>query len=92
MDTGLFIAADKYLLDDLKNECENYSIHHMSPDICVVLLLQGDLLNPAEPLKDAAKFLRHFSNQVMATDGWKKMKQDNPVLLSDIQQFAFCFQ
>ncbi len=72
MDTGLLIAADKYLLDDLKNECENYLIHHMSPDIWVVLLLHGDLLNPAEPLKDAAKFLRHFPNQVMATDGWKK--------------------
>ena len=70
MATGLFIAADKYLLDELKMKCENYLRNHMSPDVCVFLLLHGDLLNPAEPLKEAAKFLRHFPNHVMATDGW----------------------
>ncbi len=91
MATRLFIAADKYLLEELKMKCENYLVHHMSPDNCVVLLLHGDLLNPAEPLKEAAKFLRRFPNEVMATDGWKKMKQENPVSLCDIQQFAFCF-
>jgi speckle-type POZ protein len=91
MAANLFIAADKYLLDELKIECENHLLHHLSPDYCVVLLLTGDLTNPAEPLKEAAKFLRRFPNEVMATDGWKKMKQENPVLLCDIQQFAFCF-
>jgi speckle-type POZ protein len=90
MATGLFIAADKYLLDELKMKCENYLRNHMSPDVCVFLLLHGDLLNPAEPLKEAAKFLRHFPNHVMATDGWKKMKQENPVLLCDIHQFILC--
>ena len=90
MATGLFIAADKYLLDELKMKCENYLVHHMSPNNCVVLLLHGDLQNPAESLKEAAKFLRHFPNHVMATDGWKKMKQENPVLLCDIQQFILC--
>jgi speckle-type POZ protein len=92
MATGLFIAADKYLLEELKMKCENYLVHHMSPNNCVVLLLHGDLQNPAEPLKEAAKFLRRFPNEVMATDGWKKIKQENPALLCDIQQFAFCFE
>jgi speckle-type POZ protein len=88
MATGLLITADKYLLDELKKECENYLVHHMSPDNCVVLLLHGDLQNPAEPLKEAAKFLHRFPHEVMATDGWKKMKQENPVLLWDIHQFV----
>jgi speckle-type POZ protein len=92
MATRLFIAADKYLLEELKMKCENYLVHHMSPNNCVVLLLHGDLQNPAEPLKEAAKFLRRFPNEVMATDGWKKIKQENPALLCDIQQFAFCFE
>jgi speckle-type POZ protein len=92
MATRLFNAADKYLLDDLKINCENYLVHHMSPDNCVVLLLHGDLQNPAEPLKEAAKFLRRFPHEVMATDGWKKIKKENPVLLCDIQQFVFCFK
>jgi hypothetical protein len=42
MAAGLFIAADKYLPDGLKNES-------------VLLLLHGDLQNPAEPLKEATK-------------------------------------
>ena len=89
--TGLFIAADKYLLDELKMRCEKYLVLHMSPDICVLLLLHGDLLNPAEPFKKAVKFLRRFPKEVMATDGWKKMKQENPVLLCGIQELSLCF-
>jgi speckle-type POZ protein len=92
MAANLFIAADKYLLNELKNECENYFRHHMSPDNCVVLVFHGDLVNPSEPLKKAAKFLRCFPNEVMATDGWKKMKQENPVLLCEIQQFVLCLK
>jgi speckle-type POZ protein len=93
MAAGLFIAADKYLLGELKKKCENYLIHHMSPNNCVVLLLHDDdLFNTAEPLKEAAKFLRRFPNEVMATDEWKKMKQENPVLLCDIQQSVFCLK
>ena len=92
MAAGLLIAADKYLLDELKNECENHLLHHMSPDNCVVLLLHGDLLNPAEPLKEAAKVLRRFSHEVMATDVWKKIKQDNTVLFCRIKLFVFGFQ
>ncbi len=92
MATGLFIAADKYVLDELKNECENYMLHHMLPDICVFLLLNGDLQYPAEPLKEAAKFFRRFPNEVMATDGWKKIKQENLLLLCDIEQFVYSFQ
>jgi speckle-type POZ protein len=90
MAAGLFIAADKYLLDELKMKCENYMLHHMSPNNCVVLLLHGDLLNPAEPLKEAAKFFRRFPSQVTATERWKKMKHENPVLLCEIQQFVLC--
>ena len=41
MAASLFIAADKYLLDELKIECENYFTHQMSPENCVVLLLTG---------------------------------------------------
>jgi speckle-type POZ protein len=84
---GLFITADKYLLDELKLKCENYLLHHMSPDNCVFLLLHGDLLNPAEPLKEAAKFFRRLPSQVMATENWAKMEEENPRLLCQIQKF-----
>ncbi len=84
---GLFIAADKYLLDELKLKCENYLLRNMSPENCVFLLLHGDLRNPTKPLKEAAKFFRLLPSQVMATDGWKKIEEENLRLLCQIQKF-----
>jgi hypothetical protein len=72
MAAGLFIAADKYLLDEReKLKRENHLLHHMSPENLILLLLHGDLQNPAEPPKEAAKFLRRFPNEViwLLTDG-----------------------
>jgi speckle-type POZ protein len=88
MAAGLFIAADKYLMDELKMKCENYLLSQMSPDNCVILLLHGDLQNPAEYMKKAAKFFRRSPSQVMATDKWKKLKQENLALLCDIHEFV----
>ena len=90
MAAGLFIAADKYLLNGLKNECENYLLHDMSPDNCIELLLNSNLMNSAELLKkEAAKSFRCFPLQVMATSLWEKVKQENPVVLVDIQKIVF---
>jgi speckle-type POZ protein len=89
MAAELFIAADKYLMDELKMKCENYLLNQMSPDNCVILLLHGDLNYPAEYMKKAAKFFRRFPSQAMATDGWKKMKQENSTMLCDIHEFVY---
>jgi hypothetical protein len=40
-------------------------------------------------LKKAAKFFRRNPSQVMATDGWKKMKQENAAVLFDIFEFVY---
>jgi speckle-type POZ protein len=87
MAVGLFIAADKYLLDQLKLRCQNHLLHHMSPENCVVLLTTGDLQNPTELLKEAAKFFRRLPSQVMATERWAKMEEENPRLLCQIHKF-----
>jgi hypothetical protein len=84
---GLFIAADKYLLGQLKLTCENHLLHHMSPENCVVLLSTGDQQNPTELLKEAATFFRRLPSQVMATEKWEKMEEENPRLLCRIQKF-----
>ncbi len=89
MAAGLFLAADKFLMDELKMKCENYLLNQMSSDNCVVLLLNGDLQNPAEYLKKAAKFFRRNPSQVMATEKWEKMKQENAVVLCDIHAFIY---
>ena len=81
MAAGLFIAADKYSPNELKNECENYLIHDMSPDNCIELLLNSNLMNSAEKLKkEAAKsFLSAFpspsdGDQSIANVGKRKSR------------------
>ena len=93
MAAGLLIAADKYLLTELKNECENYLVRQMSPVNCVELILHGNLLNPAEHLKkvlkEAAKVFLLLPGEVMATSKWEKMEKENPQLLFKIQKILF---
>ncbi|XP_046451120.1 speckle-type POZ protein B-like [Daphnia pulex] len=80
MAIGLMAAADKYLLDQLKIECENHLIRQMSADDCLELLLLTDRNPPADDLKQAAvDFFRRSPGEVMATDGWKKAKKEFPV-------------
>ena len=87
MAADLSIAADKYLLDQLKLTCQNHTPNHMTPENCVVLLVNGDLKNPTELLKEAAKFFWRLPSQVMATDGWRKIEEENLRLLCEIQKF-----
>ena len=90
MAAGLFIAADKYLLNELKHECENYLLHDMSPDNCIELLLNFNLMNSAELLKkEAAKSFRCFPLQVMATSQWQTLEKENPAALVAIQKIVF---
>jgi speckle-type POZ protein len=48
MAAKLFIAAEKYVLEELSEECKNYLYLQMSPVNCAELILHGDLLNPAK--------------------------------------------
>ncbi len=76
----LFVAADKYLLDQLKSECESHLLRQMSAENCLeLLLLSSDQIHPADNLKtNAVDFFRRYPREVMATDGWKKARQEHP--------------
>jgi hypothetical protein len=80
MAARLFAAADKYLLDQLKSECESHLRHQMSAENCMeLLLLSSDQIQPADYLKQSAvNLFRRYPREVMATDGWKKTRQQNP--------------
>ena len=76
MSIQLFIAADKYMIEGLKDACENHLISHMSPEKCLELLSLTSK-HPAEHLKkNAISFFRLHPVQVMATDGWAKAKRE----------------
>jgi hypothetical protein len=53
--------------------------------------LHTHLLNPAKQLKkEAIQFFRQHPGDVMATDKWKKTRQENPAALCDIHQMVLC--
>jgi hypothetical protein len=80
MAVRLFAAADKYLLDQLKSECESHLLRQMSAENCMeLLLLSSDQIHPADNLKTkAVDFFRRYPREVMATEGWKKARQEHP--------------
>jgi speckle-type POZ protein len=86
MAVALFIAADKYLLDQLTNKCELFLLYKMTPVNCLELLLHADLLNFAKLKEDAAVYFRRHKERVMATDKWQIVEQECPSLLGDIQE------
>uniref|UniRef100_A0A0N8E6G2 Ring canal kelch protein n=1 Tax=Daphnia magna TaxID=35525 RepID=A0A0N8E6G2_9CRUS len=80
MAVGVLAVADKYLLDELKAECENHLMKRMSADNCAELLAFAAQPHPAMHLKKyAVDFLRRYPDLVMATDGWQKAKKENLV-------------
>jgi speckle-type POZ protein len=86
MTAALFAAADKYLLEQLKLECENQLIHRMSAENCLELLALVDPHHPAQHLKKfAVDFFRRFRYQVMAMDEWKKAKEENALWLRELE-------
>jgi hypothetical protein len=54
---------------------------------CLVLLMYGDLANPSEGGKEAAKYFRRNAVQVMTTEGWKKANKEKPFSLVKIHEF-----
>lgn len=88
---GLFIAAQKYRINELKSECELYLIRHMSPDNCAELLLRGSCIT-SELSKKAGKFYWIFPQDVQNTAMWKQETQLNPFLIQTTQVFLSHFQ
>lgn len=83
---ALLAAADKYLLEQLKLECETQLIHRMTAENCLELLALANPHHPAQHLKKfAVDFYRRFPCEVMATDGWKLAKDENAVWLKELE-------
>jgi speckle-type POZ protein len=98
MAAELLHAADYYVIEELKIECRNHLLRHMSALNCIELILRCDKLDPeSENLKNATKeaaaFFRRSSPQVMTTDQWENLVKENPRLLckQSIKFKSLCF-
>ncbi|KAI6241409.1 hypothetical protein M3Y99_00368900 [Aphelenchoides fujianensis] len=84
MASDLLIAADKYRLEDLKNDCEKILIQNLNlAESCNVLIL-ADTFN-AEKLKQRAlQLILQHSAEVTSTPGWEVLLKDHSHLVTDI--------
>ncbi|EFX73056.1 hypothetical protein DAPPUDRAFT_110141 [Daphnia pulex] len=92
MAPALLAAADKYLLEHLKTRCETHLIRQMSAKNCLDLLTLTTN-HPAEYLKKfAIDYFRRYPSEVVETKHLKKMKEENPAVLCDLQQMVLTAQ
>ncbi|XP_032782386.2 speckle-type POZ protein B [Daphnia magna] len=90
MAVGVLAVADKYFLDQLKAECESHLMKRMSADNCLELLALAAQPHPAMHLKKyAVDYFRRFASLVMATDGWKKAKEEKLIWSCELIEMLF---
>ena len=85
----LLAAADKYILDLLKDKCEAYLSGQITLNSCCKMLILADRYSALDLKKIALDFIRCKSVEVYKTDGWKSFFQSAPPqLLQNI--FEIC--
>ena len=86
---GLLAAADKYLLEKLKQACGVYLVKNICKHFLKLLLLD-DENHPAHYLKGKAlSYFLQFPAKVMETNSWKKANIENPELIANVKIILF---
>lgn len=80
----LFVAADKYALEDLKFKCEDVLCNSIDAENAVVLLIHADL-HRSQRLKDVAQeFIVKNAEEVVMTSSYKAVSDAHLHLLTAI--------
>lgn len=69
----LFYAADKYLLEKLKQECEKHFINRLCAENCLELLSLADCHSAVSLKQTALDYVRRFPAEVVATDNRRNL-------------------
>lgn len=85
----LLAAADKYFLQTLKTECEKNLKHRVSIDNCLELFVIADMYSANFLKKEAFQFFRRNSTEVLKSEGWTTMKNNQPVIICEMLKIAF---
>ena len=73
---GLLAAADKYLLQSLKQACGDHLVKKMSPENCAKLFSLNENDSAYYLKEKALDYVRRFPAEVTATDVWKKANEE----------------
>ncbi|XP_037821033.1 speckle-type POZ protein B-like [Lucilia sericata] len=82
----LFVAADKYALEGLKEMCEKKLCEQLSIEIAAETLILADRLSAFELKEKAIKFINDNSSEVVKTEDWKNMQETHPYLIVEAYQ------
>jgi len=80
----LLAAADRYQLDQLKDNCEVTLIASLDVDNCVSLLILSDMYNALKLRRAAVKYATENMTSISNTCDWKKELARFPSLMTDM--------
>lgn len=66
--TELFLAAEKYLIDDLKEECKEIINNHISIDNCIKILVLADQVKDSLTETKAIEFINRNKDKIDVDD------------------------
>ena len=72
---GLLMAADKYLIDQLKTQCQAALTETVTVENCCQLLALADSYSASQLKTVATRFVIQHPAEVSTTVGWKVLKQ-----------------
>ena len=76
----LLVAADKYMINLLKSQCQSFLSESINIHNCCELLALADSHLATELKKVAMEFILQRVAEVATTDGWKEVQQSHPHL------------
>lgn len=79
----LLIAADKYLLENLKQRCAASLAKQLSKENCLEILVLADQYSLVNLKDTAIDFLRHNIIEIRASNSWEEFKQKSPTWLCE---------
>ena len=76
----LLMAADKYMIDQLKTQCQAALTETVTVENCCQLLALADSYSASQLKTVATRFVMQHTAEVSTTVGWKVLKQTHPHL------------
>ncbi|XP_055844545.1 speckle-type POZ protein-like [Episyrphus balteatus] len=89
MAVELFIAADKYALDNLKKMCEIALKEKLSIDRAADTFILADCYNMELLKKETINYIIFHGKEITETIGWEEMRLKHPALIGEILKALF---
>ena len=80
----LLIAADKYIVQDLLDECAMYFKSKLSLQNALDVLVAAEITNQKDLFEAASKFVRKNIGSLQKGSAYEEMLKNNPTLIASV--------